>query len=250
MPTKKIWKRSPSFNYEEMGLIDRMLYFGPDRRVTCRPISKRKVEYQGKQMSQVEAARRAAKSLGLEVTKRKTPRRFNDSNFWETKDGTTLGTYWGNVLRWKDRRANQGNNTLRSLSPEDNKILDNHARSLFKDVKNASPERREVIREIIKRDSRQAKILKARLDGICQLCGTKPFNGKFGDITEAHHIVWLSDDGPDRLDNMVLLCPNHHAAIHAIKAKFRRSELRFFRGEKSLYLKQAGHLKNSRGTRR
>ena len=31
---------------------------------------------------------------------------------------------------------------------------------------------------------------------------------------EGRHIVWLSRGGEDALGNLVLLCPNHHRAVH------------------------------------
>jgi hypothetical protein len=46
-------------------------------------------------------------------------------------------------------------------------------------------------------------------------------------ICHAHHIQWLSRGGKDRLKNLVLVCPNHHAAIHQVDAPFDFADLAF-----------------------
>jgi hypothetical protein len=32
--------------------------------------------------------------------------------------------------------------------------------------------------------------------------------------TDAHHLVHWLDNGPSKLDNLVLLCPRHHTFLH------------------------------------
>jgi 5-methylcytosine-specific restriction enzyme A len=46
-------------------------------------------------------------------------------------------------------------------------------------------------------------------------------------LCHGHHIQWLSRGGEDELDNMVLICPNHHAAIHRDDAPFDYATLAF-----------------------
>lgn len=61
----------------------------------------------------------------------------------------------------------------------------------------------------------------------CQLCG---FDGRivYGvEASEAHHIVYLSRGGDDSLENMILLCPNHHTVVHKTLAPFDYSTLAF-----------------------
>ncbi|MBL7147300.1 MAG: HNH endonuclease [Nanoarchaeota archaeon] len=41
----------------------------------------------------------------------------------------------------------------------------------------------------------------------CQICG-------FSELIEIHHINPVSKDGNDNLDNLVILCPNHHGMTH------------------------------------
>ena len=61
-----------------------------------------------------------------------------------------------------------------------------------------------------------AEASKRRANGICQLCGQPaPFNDKNGNpYLESHHIIWLSEGGPDTLDNTAALCPNCHKKMH------------------------------------
>lgn len=51
--------------------------------------------------------------------------------------------------------------------------------------------------------------------GICACCGGRAFQTPGGDwYLEVHHKKWLSEGGPDALENMIALCPNCHAREH------------------------------------
>jgi len=52
--------------------------------------------------------------------------------------------------------------------------------------------------------------------GKCEMCGQPaPFMMKDGTpYLEVHHVVSLSDGGPDKIDNAVALCPNCHKRCH------------------------------------
>lgn len=63
--------------------------------------------------------------------------------------------------------------------------------------------------------------------GKCQICQWNP-RDKYGQrLCHGHHIHWLSRGGEDILENMVLVCPNHHAAIHRCDAAFDYAEMAF-----------------------
>jgi len=59
---------------------------------------------------------------------------------------------------------------------------------------------------------------KRRANGICQLClEPAPFENKKGEpYLETHHIIWLSKDGEDSIENTVALCPNCHRKMHVL----------------------------------
>jgi hypothetical protein len=46
-------------------------------------------------------------------------------------------------------------------------------------------------------------------------------------LCHGNHLQWFSLVGEDELDNMVLICPNHHAAIHRDDAPFDYATLAF-----------------------
>jgi len=56
--------------------------------------------------------------------------------------------------------------------------------------------------------------------GSCQICKWKPKEIYGVEICETHHIQWISRGGSDDLLNLVLICPNHHRAIHKCDAAF------------------------------
>lgn len=55
-----------------------------------------------------------------------------------------------------------------------------------------------------------------RADGICEACNDKaPFVAINGEpFLEVHHIIRLSDSGPDRIDRVAAICPNCHRRSH------------------------------------
>lgn len=56
--------------------------------------------------------------------------------------------------------------------------------------------------------------LQALYAGRCQICQWDPISIYGFNLCHAHHIQWLSRGGADGLENMLLVCPNHHGAIH------------------------------------
>jgi 5-methylcytosine-specific restriction enzyme A len=56
--------------------------------------------------------------------------------------------------------------------------------------------------------------------GRCQVCAFDPASVYGVNVACAHHIHYLSRGGMDVFENLVLLCPNHHAVIHGDDAVF------------------------------
>jgi 5-methylcytosine-specific restriction enzyme A len=79
----------------------------------------------------------------------------------------------------------------------------------------------------ITRARRHVEWLQHTYGGCCQICGFDPKNRYGRRVCHGHHVQWLSRGGDDELENMVLVCPNHHAAIHADDASFDYAKLRF-----------------------
>jgi 5-methylcytosine-specific restriction enzyme A len=63
--------------------------------------------------------------------------------------------------------------------------------------------------------------------GKCQICLWNPCFQYGRPLCHGHHIHWLCRGGADDLDNMVLVCPNHHAAIHRCDAVFDFNDMAF-----------------------
>ena len=80
----------------------------------------------------------------------------------------------------------------------------------------------------IKRARRHVEWLQATYGGRCQVCRYDPQDRYGRNLCHGHHIQWLSRGGDDAPDNMVLICPNHHAAVHQDDAVFDFSTLSFY----------------------
>ena len=74
------------------------------------------------------------------------------------------------------------------------------------------PRRQEVRVSRVARDSARARRVKALYSHRCQMCGTR-LECPAGPYSEAAHIrpVGALHHGPDTEDNILCLCPNHHA---------------------------------------
>lgn len=100
------------------------------------------------------------------------------------------------------------------------------------DVGNRKPRRSKTSGTIIVRDPEVRRRVIARAKGRCEYCEEVGFEKDDGSkFVEAHHIIHLSKQGPDTLDNVIGLCPNHHRQAHfgrdrvnfeeALKSKLR-----------------------------
>ena len=67
----------------------------------------------------------------------------------------------------------------------------------------------------IGRDKQVICVAKERAMGKCDLCGSTPFKTDKGiPYLECHHIIHIANGGPDRVYNVVALCPNCHRKMH------------------------------------
>lgn len=68
-------------------------------------------------------------------------------------------------------------------------------------------------------------------DGHCQVCRWDPVDEYGESLCEGHHIRWLSRGGDDAFDNLMLVCPNHHRAIHRCDAPLDWGDLAYDFGD-------------------
>ena len=79
----------------------------------------------------------------------------------------------------------------------------------------------------ITRNSQLAKQLNELYQCRCQICLWNPKDRYGYPLCHGHHLQWLSRGGEDTLENMALVCPNHHAAIHRCDAPLDYKDLAF-----------------------
>lgn len=145
--------------------------------------------------------------------------------------------------------------TMRSLTAEDSNLLLAWANGLAREprayqiadevaLENAFEKSEDTLRETVESYhtgvSKQKKLLLQRsyarnrnyvqqlhsfYGGRCQLCGFDPELLYQVRVSCSHHIVYLSRGGPDNLQNLMLVCPNHHEVIHAVDAVFDFKDL-------------------------
>ncbi|WP_123070258.1 HNH endonuclease [Massilia aurea] len=93
---------------------------------------------------------------------------------------------------------------------------------------NEVPPRIETTTYRILRDTQLAKIVKALHNYECQVCGETISLRNGERYAEAHHIQPLGapHNGPDRFENIVCLCPNHHVEFDYGVCEINLSDLR------------------------
>lgn len=91
------------------------------------------------------------------------------------------------------------------------------------------------------RNKRLVGELQSLYEGRCQICLWHPRSvyGKY--LCHGHHVHWLSRGGRDSEENMVLVCPNHHSAIHGCDAQLDYSRMSFSFGSREAPLRLVLH---------
>jgi 5-methylcytosine-specific restriction protein A len=105
----------------------------------------------------------------------------------------------------------------------------------------AEAPRQYLVTEAVKRNRDFVTELRDRYEGRCQLCLWGPRSIFDADLCEGHHLRWLGRGGLDSLSNMVLLCPNHHRAVHRLDAPFDWSSMGFLFGHRTQRLELLEH---------
>lgn len=93
------------------------------------------------------------------------------------------------------------------------------------DLLESTEERRKELIARIKRNRKAVLEARCHYGDECMVPGCEhrimQENGDF--YVEVHHLVPVSQDGADSLENMVVLCPHHHAEIHHSCEKSREN---------------------------
>ena len=85
------------------------------------------------------------------------------------------------------------------------------------------------------RDKKVRDAVLRRAKGKCEFCGKPGFITRSGNrYLETHHVIFLANDGADKLTNVIALCPNDHREAHFGK---RRAEI-----ETEMILKLKGRV--------
>ncbi len=84
-----------------------------------------------------------------------------------------------------------------------------------------------LLHDIERGDRSLVEELRRLYEGRCQFCGWEPRLKYRAELCEAHHVRWLSRGGEDAIGNLVLVCPNHHRAIHECDAPFDHERTAF-----------------------
>ena len=83
------------------------------------------------------------------------------------------------------------------------------------DVDNADPEYRKRMSGSYVRDPAVRKAVLKRARGACESCGALGFAKPDGTrYLETHHVISLSEQGPDKMHNVIALCANDHRRAH------------------------------------
>jgi 5-methylcytosine-specific restriction protein A len=104
---------------------------------------------------------------------------------------------------------------------------------------------RYLLQEAPSRDKEHTEALQTMYHGCCQVCGWDPKERYRKALCQGHHLHWISRGGADSMDNMALLCPSHHVAVHRCDAPFDYGRLSFIFPDHTEQLKFNQHLQKS-----
>lgn len=83
------------------------------------------------------------------------------------------------------------------------------------DIGNNDPEYRKRMSGSYVRDSKVRDLVLKRAGGICEECNQRGFLKSDGKLyLETHHVISLTEQGPDKSHNVIALCANDHRRAH------------------------------------
>lgn len=87
-------------------------------------------------------------------------------------------------------------------------------KDLLEDLQILDHQHKEIAKDVIIRYQKIVEHIKQTRGRKCQICQYSFIMDNGNEYCEAHHIQYLSKNGSQSSDNVVLLCPNHHRMIH------------------------------------
>jgi hypothetical protein len=120
-----------------------------------------------------------------------------------------------------------------SIGPDDvNRILEFGGTPTATDMVAPPPNRVRVSVSRIIRDTQLSNDIKRWHNSECQICGHTIELADGRRYSEGHHIKPLGEphNGPDTSENIICLCPNHHAACDLGAIRLSPTELRLAKG--------------------
>ncbi len=94
-------------------------------------------------------------------------------------------------------------------------------------IGNDSPNKASSMVAFYQRDPKVRKKVLQLANGKCEYCGLEGFLKPNGNrYIETHHIIALSNEGKDKISNVIALCPEHHKEAH-FGVNSEKLELRF-----------------------
>ncbi len=87
-------------------------------------------------------------------------------------------------------------------------------KDLIEDLQILDNKRKEITRDVIIRYQQLVERIKQTRGRKCQICQYSFIMDNGNEYCEAHHIQYLSKNGSQSSDNVILLCPNHHRMFH------------------------------------
>jgi len=113
------------------------------------------------------------------------------------------------------------------------KTSTNLRKRLKPDSRIDEPDRTEVVAQRFVRDRRLVEHLKILYSFRCQVCDRRircP-RLRIPGYSEGHHIMPLENSGPDVLENLIIVCPNHHIELQHGGRPLSLEKLRLVRHE-------------------
>lgn len=90
----------------------------------------------------------------------------------------------------------------------------NLEKNLLEDLQMLDNKYKEITKSVIIRYQKIVEHIKQTRGRKCQICQYSFIMDNGNEYCEAHHIQYLSKNGSQSSDNVILLCPNHHRMFH------------------------------------